>query len=74
MENIIYTVIPDVGILRCIDTSNGMTVGSINIDGQIKSGPIITGDRCTVVISDHTGTHGKVYKLPIFSVVTTFSA
>lgn len=70
----IYTVILDGDILKCIDTSTGMTAGSINMVGTMNSGPIVTGDRCTVVIKDYTGTHGKVYKLPSFNIVTTFSA
>ncbi len=74
MENVIYTVILDGDLLRCIDTSTGAIVGSINIIGDLNSGPIVTGDRCTVVIKNYMGTQGKVYKLPTFDVVTTFSA
>lgn len=74
MENVIYTVILDGDMLRCIDTSTGAIVGSINIIGSLNSGPIVTGDRCTVVIKNYMGTQGKVYKLPTFDVVTTFSA
>ena len=74
MENTIYTVIPDGELLKCVDTSNGAILGSINIVGNIVSGPIVTGDRCTVIINNYMGVQGKVFKLPSFNVVTTFSA
>jgi hypothetical protein len=74
VENVIYTVIPDGELLKCVDTSNGAILGSINIVGDIVSGPIVTGDRCTVIINNYMGVQGKVFKLPSFNVVTTFSA
>jgi hypothetical protein len=74
VENIGYTVILYGELLKCVDTSNGMTVGSMNIIGSLASGPIVTGDRCTVVINNYMGTQGRVFKLPSFDVVTTFSA
>jgi hypothetical protein len=74
VENMIYTVILDGEILKCIDTSSGMTMGTINITGELASGPIVTGNRCTVILKNYMGTQGKVYKLPSFDVVTTFSA
>lgn len=74
MENTIYTVIPDGELLKCVDTSNGAILGSINIVGNIVSGPIVTGDRCTLVVNNYMGIQGKVFKLPSFNVVTTFSA
>ena len=70
----IYTVILDGEILKCIDTSSGMTMGTINITGELASGPIVTGNRCTVILKNYMGTQGKVYMLPSFDVVTTFSA
>jgi hypothetical protein len=74
VENVVYTVILDGELLKCIDTSSGMVIGSMNIIGNLSSGPIVTGDRCTVVINNYTGTQGRVFKLPSFEVVTTFSA
>lgn len=74
MENIIYAVILDGELLKCVDTSNGAILGSINIVGNIVSGPIVTGDRCTLIVNNYMGIQGKVFKLPSFNVVTTFSA
>jgi hypothetical protein len=74
MENVVYTVIVDGNLLRCVDTSNGSYVGSVNILGNVVSGPIVTGDRCTVVFEDYMGRKGRVFKLPNFNNVSTFDA
>jgi hypothetical protein len=65
-----YTVIQDGGILKCINTSNGSILGSINITNKIITNPIVTGERCTVV---YEGGRGFVYKLPNFNIATTFN-
>jgi hypothetical protein len=74
MKNIIYAVIVDGQNLKCIDTSNGATLGGTNIIGEVISGPIVTDDRCTVVFKNYMGRKGTVYKLPHFSVVSGFDA
>ena len=74
MKNVIYAVIVDGQNLKCIDTSNGTTLGGTNIIGEVVSGPIVTDDRCTVVFKNHMGRKGTVYKLPHFSVVSGFDA
>lgn len=74
MGKIIYTVIVDGQNLKCIDTSNGSTLGGTNIVGEVVSGPIVTDDRCTVVFKNHMGRKGIIYKLPNFSTVSGFDA
>jgi len=67
-----YAVVAEGQLLKCIDTSSGMTVGSINFSGTIVQGPNVNGDRCTVVTDSYLGKKGTVYELPSFSVMTTF--
>jgi hypothetical protein len=74
VQKTVYTVIIDGQNIKCIDTSNGMTVGAMNIIGSVVSGPIVTDDRCTVVFDNYMGKKGMIYKLPGFNVVSTFSA
>lgn len=69
MKKCIYAVVLDGHLLKCIDTSNGSILGSINIVEKILTHPIVTGDRCTVVFDNKKGV---VYKLPSFGVSTTF--
>lgn len=73
-SSIVYAVVVDGEALKCIDSSNGMTVGSISNIGRVIQGPNVNGSRCTVVTESHTGRKGTVYELPSFTVVTTFDA
>ena len=77
MENkqkIIYTVVVNKTKLNCINTKNGSIVGSLSIKGTISSGPIVTDDRCVVTIkSDNGSSKGYIYKLPNFSIITSFN-
>ena len=66
----IYSVIFSKNKLQCVNTSNGSVVGSYTFAGTISNGPIVTGDRCVVVFDSKKG---KIFKLPKFSVVTTFN-
>lgn len=72
-ENVIYTVVAEGQLLKCIDTSNGSVVGSINFIGTIMQGPTVSGNRCTVVTDSYLGKRGTTYELPMFSFVTTFT-
>lgn len=73
VENIVYSVVVHNNKLRCINTSNGSTINSIQIDGEIITGPIVTGDRCVVVVKKGNGTKGRILKLPSLSTSTTFN-
>lgn len=74
MEKDVFTVIVDGNDLKCINTSNGMIVSSINILGNIISGPIVTDDRCTIVFNDNGARKGRIFKIPSFSLSSSFDA
>jgi len=74
VQNVIYAVIVDKDHLKCLDTSNGSMLGSVNFIGDISSGPIVTEDRCTVIFNNYLGRHGKIFKLPNFSIISSFDA
>jgi len=69
----IYTAIVLKDKLSCIDTSTGSTVGTFSFNGTVKSGPIVTGDRCVVIFNTPSGAKGKIMKLPNFTTITTFN-
>ena len=71
MNSVIYAVILDSNMLKCIDTSNGNVLGSVNYQDKVTTNPMVVGDRCTVIFNN---TEGVVYKLPNFNVSTTFNA
>ncbi len=74
VQNIIYSVIANKNKINCINTKNGASIGSLSFSGTIASGPIVTGDRCVITYKTNSNTHKVViYKLPNFSIVSTFN-
>lgn len=69
----IYSVIADGDKLKCYDTSNGSLQGSSTFSGTVVNGPIVTEDRVTVVFDTPTGKIGRIYKLPGFGSISSFS-
>lgn len=70
-----YTVSPYTDKLyNIVDAEKGTIVGRIVIqDGQVSSGPIVVGDKCTFVVS--TGANqrvGYIYSLPKGTVINRF--
>ena len=69
-----YTVVQDGQNLRCIDLETGIPMASYKIKSGTVSSLVVTGDRVAVTY-DKGG--GKlvvyIYKLPNFSVSSTFT-
>lgn len=68
----VYTAAADNDVLKTIDTSSGATVATIHLPGQLVSGPIVTGDRVTIVVKKGSVSTGYVYKIENLQVVSTF--
>lgn len=68
----IYTATTDTKVLKTIDTSSGATVATAFLPGDLITGPIVTGDRVTVVCKKGTVSTGYVYKLENLQLVSTF--
>lgn len=73
MLNKVYTVIPDGDKLKCIDTQTGSLINTYNFNGEVLNGPIVTGDRATIVLKTVSGKIGKILSLPSFGLVSNFS-
>lgn len=58
--------------LKCIDANTGVLQNSMRFVGDLISGPVVTGDRVTIVIKKGNTNFGYVYKLPNFLLSTTF--
>ena len=58
--------------LKCIDANTGVLQNSMRFVGTLISGPIVTGDRVTIVVKKGNTNFGYVYKLPNFLLATTF--
>lgn len=72
MESKVFTVTSDGTTLKCIDAKTGNQFNTLRLNGTLVSGPIVTGDRVTVVIRQGNTNFGKVFKLPSFLLTSTF--
>lgn len=71
-EKLVYSVVVNGRQLRCIDTSTGSTKSTTEVTGEITMGPIVTDDRCVLVIKNGNSLKGRIYKIPSLSTITTF--
>lgn len=69
-----YTVVSTGTMLRCIDAGTGNLVNTHRIDGTLVSGPVVTGDRVTLVVRKNNTNTGYVLKLPSLLRTSTFRA
>ena len=72
-EKIVYSVVINGRQLRCINTSTGSTRSTIEFVGDIVTGPIVTDNKCVIVTKQKGVSKGRIYKLPSFSTITTFT-
>ena len=59
--------------LNIIDVVSGRVLNSIHINGQIINGPIVVGDKCTVVVDKSGNRSGSIYTLPSGRLTQTFN-
>jgi hypothetical protein len=71
--NKVFTVIVDGDRLKCYDTTTGSVQGIFSFNGSVVNGPVVTGDRATVVFETPNGRVARVYSLPNFSQITAFN-
>jgi hypothetical protein len=71
--NKVYTVIVDSDKLKCYDTQDGSLQGTLTFIGKVVNGPVVTGDRVTVVLETASGRQGRIYGLPLLNAVSTFN-
>lgn len=69
----VYTCVVDGDKVKCFDTQNGSLQGALTFSGEVLNGPIVTGDRVTIVFNTPTGKMGKIFTLPSFNQVSTFN-
>lgn len=69
----VYAVIVDGDKLKCYDTQTGALQSSHSFSGKILNGPIVTSDRVTIVIETPSGKIGRIFSLPNFGSISSFS-
>lgn len=62
------------GKLNVIDATTGRILNSILYDGEIVSGPIVVGDKCTLVVQNqYNQKKGRIYRLPQGTLHQTYA-
>jgi hypothetical protein len=71
----LYTVVQvSPNHFNIIDASTGAFVNRITLQGTLMSGPIVVGNRCTVVVEFGGGSKfGMIYNLPDGALVNRYS-
>ena len=60
-------------MLAVIDMKTGARVSIITLrGGEVDGNPIITGDRCSVIVKDGNVRRGLIYKIPKGTFITDF--
>jgi hypothetical protein len=71
----LYTVaLKSNNLIHIIDATKGVTVNRTTVKGEIINGPIVVGDRFTVVTKQGNGSMlGLIYKLPAGTIINRFN-
>ena len=60
--------------LVIVDAESGIRINYINLGGPIVNGPIVVGDKVTVITQKTSGSKmGRIYKMPSGSLITQFN-
>jgi len=61
-------------VINIIDLRKNATINRFSFQGELINGPIVVGDRCTIVTKNGNTSRGLVIKLPSGSVIDRFTA
>lgn len=71
--NKIYTVTPaSPGIYIIVDTSTGAQLNRFNVPGALVSGPIISGETCSITTSSNNSNTTYIIRLPSGAIMNRF--
>ena len=73
MQSKFYTVMPSGnGTFSVVDARTGAVVNRFNIPGELVSGPVVSGDSCTIVTSHHGSKTGFTTKIPTGQIINRY--
>ena len=58
--------------LNIIDAVSGRVLNNIQFTGTLINGPVVIGDKCTLVIDNNGTRKGQVHQLPTGRLTQTF--
>ena len=70
----IYTVVQKgPRLFNIVDANTGVFMNRILTQGDVVSGPIVVGNRCTIVVQIGSGTKfGTIYNLPQGNIINRY--
>ena len=69
-----YTIMPtEPGQFDVLDAKTGMVINKVVLQGEILSGPVVIGSRCTIIMKDPNGSRtGYILNLPDGNIFNKF--
>lgn len=58
--------------INIIDVTSGRVLNSISITGKLINGPIVVGDKCTIVVDSNGSRKSNIYSLPVGRLLQTY--
>ena len=58
--------------LNIIDAVSGRVLNNIQFTGTLINGPVVVGDKCTLVVDNNGIRKGQVHQLPTGRLTQTF--
>ena len=58
--------------LNIIDAVSGRILNNIHFTGNLINGPVVVGDKCTLVVDNNGKRKGQVHQLPTGRLTQTF--
>lgn len=72
MNKVLTAIIDTPRRLLFVDAPTGATVNTIQIDGDLISGPIVVGDQCTLTVKLPNTTETRVYNMITGGIINKF--
>ena len=72
MTKVLTAVIDTPTRLLFIDAPTGATVNTIQIDGELVTGPVVVGDHCTLSVRTSSSVETRVYNMITGGIINKF--
>lgn len=61
-------------VLSIVDLRKNSVINRVTFSGTLTNGPVVVGDRCTIITKTGSGSRGIIFRIPSGAVVDRFTA
>lgn len=61
-------------VLSIIDLRKNSIINRVTFSGTLTNGPVVVGDRCTIMTKQGPSARGTIFKIPSGAVIDRFTA